>query len=135
MREERLLERIRRWEKEPFVREKEDPKRMVHSVVNHLQRILNTRQGSVEIAADYGIPDFTHFMDARIESTTHLENAIAEVIRKYEPRLRNVRVNFSSLDEERLQLSFRISGHLFTGTEQVVLETLVGPDGKVQVRG
>lgn len=135
MREERLLERIKRWEKEPHARSKEDPKRVVDSVVRHLQQLLNTRQGSVQIADDYGIPDFTHFMHAGVETTTVLESAIKEIIRKYEPRLTNVVVRFTALDEERLSLGFQILGKLTTGNSDVLFETIVGSDGRVQVKG
>ena len=32
---------------------------LTQSIVAHLQRILNTRQGSVPIDTEFGVPDFT----------------------------------------------------------------------------
>jgi predicted component of type VI protein secretion system len=49
MREERLIERIRSWNKAPDRRDGSDPKRMVGSIIRHLERILNTRRGSAQI--------------------------------------------------------------------------------------
>ena len=62
MREHRLLNRIRLINRNPSRRVTEDPKEMIRSIQDHLQRILNTRQGSAPIAEDFGVPDFTNFM-------------------------------------------------------------------------
>ena len=68
MGEERLLERIQSWEKEPKRRSRGEPRRQIDSIVAHLQRILNTRQGNVPIADGYGVPDLTDFMLSYPES-------------------------------------------------------------------
>ncbi len=62
MAEERLLERIRTWKNEPNRRSRGEPRRQIDSIVAHLRRILNTRQGNVPIADAYGVPDLTDFM-------------------------------------------------------------------------
>jgi type VI secretion system protein len=135
MREERLLERIRRWEQEPLGRGREDLKRAIESVVRHLQRLLNTRQGSVPIADDYGIPDLMHFMQRIPETAGDMENAIREVIEKYEPRLMNVRVRYVPPEENELLLRFQVQARMRKDAKPVLFETLLGPDGKMDVRG
>ena len=40
MREERLMERVRRWEQQPPGRGRENPQRTIESVVRHLQQLL-----------------------------------------------------------------------------------------------
>ncbi len=136
MREERLLERIRAWEREPARRGKEDPRRIVDSVLRHLQRILNTKQGNVPIAEDYGIPDFTDLLKSAPESLKEIERAIQLVIQKYEPRLKGVRVSFIPEDEDALSLHFQITARLTTESKtQILFETIVDSNGRINIKG
>ena len=136
MREERLLERILLWKKHPERRGKEDPRRVLDSVLRHLQKILNTRQGSAPIGEDFGVPDFTEFLHDYPESLRAIERTIRHTIQKYEPRLKAVRVNFLPPDDERLVLRFQIAAKLDLEDETlpVVMESLVDPDGKIKLR-
>jgi len=137
MREERLLERISTWEREPGRREREDVKRITDSILYHLQRILNTKQGNVPIAEDYGVPDFTDLFHSYPESVRDLEKSIRQTIQKYEPRLRGVRVSFIPQEEDILSLRFQIVAQLATAERKnsVLFETIVDSDGKVSVKG
>lgn len=146
MREERLLERLRIWEKDPSRRAKEDPRRILDSVVRHLQRILNTKQGNVPIAEDYGTPDFTDLFltlsKSDAEPKREIEKAIRSTIQKYEPRLQGVRVNFIEPEGEGdpssdpLTIRFQITGRLATESRtQVFLETIVDSEGKINIVG
>jgi len=134
MREERLLERIRFQEKDPRRSATEDPKKVIGSVLRHLQLILNTRRGDVPIAADYGIPDFTDFRNSYPFSLRDFERSICKTVEKYEPRLKNPRVKFIPLEEDRLSLSFKILGRLYIGDEPVTFESELGADGKIKVK-
>jgi type VI secretion system protein len=136
MREERLFERLQTWEKEPSRRGKEDPRRIVDSVLRHLQRILNTKQGNVPIAKDYGVPDFTDFLNSFPDSLREIEKTIRLAIQKYEPRLTAVRVSFIPQEEDPLSLRFQIIARLSTESKtQVFIETIVDSDGKIDIRG
>jgi len=135
MREERLLERFRRWEKEPLSRGREDPRKVIDSVVSHLQRLLNTRQGSVQIAPDYGIPDFMHVLQGGPEATLSMEAGIRAVVETYEPRLTGVRVSYMPADDVLSPLRFNIQAKLRIDSKPILLETSMGPDGHVQVSG
>jgi type VI secretion system protein len=136
MREERLLERIQTWEREPARRGKEDPRRIVDSVLRHLQRILNTKQGNVPIAEDYGVPDFSDFLNALPGSVREIEKTIRLAIQKYEPRLSAVRVSFIPQEEDPLSLRFQIFARLAAEAKtQVFFETVVDSDGKIDIRG
>ena len=136
MREERLLERIRSWEKHPQRRATGDPKRRIDSVLRHLQRILNTRHGTVPIAEDFGIPDFTEFAHSYPESLRTVERAIRNTIQRYEPRLRAVRVNFLPQDEDVLTLRFQIVAKLATEDTNlpVTFESILDSEGKVTLK-
>lgn len=147
MREERLLERIRTWEMGSERRIKEDPRRIIDSILKHLRQLLNTKQGNVPIGEDYGTPDFTDlfitFPRTKMEPKREIEKAIRLAIQKYEPRLEGVRVNLIEKEEEEaysytdpLTLRFQIMGRLSDESRtQVFLETTVDYDGKVKVTG
>ncbi|MDJ0816758.1 MAG: type VI secretion system baseplate subunit TssE [Desulfobacterales bacterium] len=136
MRENRLTERIRAWNSGPLRREGQDPKRMIDSVVGHLERLLNTRQGSAQIADDYGIPDFTDFKSAFPEAHRDLERSIRQTVQKYEPRLTSVRVKFIPQADEMLTVSFQIIARLILEgrKDAVVFESILDSDGKIRIR-
>lgn len=135
MREDRLLERIRSWEREPHRRAQEDPKRIIDSVLNHLQRILNSRQGSTPIGEDYGVPDFTELLRRYPDSLNDFERSIRQTIQKYEPRLRAVRVRLIPQEEDAFSLRFQIAAKLANEEykDSVFFESLVDSDGKISV--
>jgi type VI secretion system protein len=137
MREERLTERIRSWNRAPHRRGRPDPKRMVNSIVRHLERILNTRWGSAQIADDYGIPDLTDLRSGLPDAIRDLERAIRNTIQKYEPRLEAVRVKFIPQEETMLTVSFQIVARLALEGEKnpVTFQSVMDSDGKVTIRG
>ncbi|NIO05778.1 MAG: type VI secretion system baseplate subunit TssE [Deltaproteobacteria bacterium] len=137
MREERLTERIRSWNRAPDRRGRPDPKRMIDSIVRHLERILNTRWGSAQIADDYGIPDFTALRSGLPDAIRDLERAIRNTIQKYEPRLEAVRVKFIPQEETILTVSFQIVARLAVEGEKnpVTFQSVMDSDGKVTIRG
>ena len=137
MREQRLLERIRLWDKEPDRRSRADTGRVIDSVLLHLQRILNTKEGSVPIAEDFGLPDFTDLIDNYPESIRDLERSIRKMVLKYEPRLRAVQVKFIPQEEATLSLDFQITAELETEDEKVpvVFESQMESSGKMKVKG
>jgi type VI secretion system protein len=136
MREARLLERIRTWERDPARREREDPRRVIESVLLHLHRILNTKQGNVPIAEDYGVPDFTDLLYSYPESVRDIERTIRSAIQKYEPRLKAVKVTFIPQDADLLSLRFQIAARLSSESKtQVFFETVVDSDGKIEIKG
>jgi type VI secretion system protein len=135
MREERLLERIKVWEKEPERRSKEDPRRTIDSILRHLQRILNTKRGNVPIAEDYGVPDFTDLLRSYPDLVRDFERSIKQTIQKYEPRLSGVRLNLIPPDEDVLSLRFQIVAKLTINQENLFIETVLDSDGKMSIKG
>jgi len=135
MQEERLLRRIIAWEREPHRRAREDPKRIIDSVREHLQKILNTRQGSVMIGEDYGLPDFAELLRDYPDSLRDFERSIRMTIQKYEPRLKMVRVKLLPNEEDLLTLRFQVSARLAAQEQRVpvLLESSVDQDGKVKI--
>lgn len=132
---DRLLDRIRRWETQPTWRDRGDLQKTIDSVIHHLQRLLNTHQGSVPIAGDYGLPDFTTFVHGGPDSIPAVESAIRQVIESYEPRLTAVRVHYLPPEEGIPTLRFQVQARLRTESRLVYLETWIGSDGKIDVKG
>lgn len=134
MHEERLLERIRSVEREPLRRGGDNQRRGIESVLSHLKRILNTRQGNVPIAADYGIPDFLDFLQTYPESVHAIEQNIKNAIDKYEPRLSGATVIYLPDETETLTLRFQITASI---TEEkgrrISFETVVDTEGRIHV--
>ena len=135
MRDERLLERMRNIELNPDRREGRDTGRRINSILNHLQRVLNTKQGSTPIADDYGIPDFTNMPGAFSTGATHdMERMIKQVIEKYEPRLAKVRATFKAQEDDVLSLRFEIDARLADEEIPVTFETVVVSGGKINIK-
>ena len=141
MSDESLLERIRRLESEPEGSETQIVSRRSRSVLNHLQRMLNTRQGSVPIAQDYGLPDLTNFPEESLQGTAkNIERALSQVLMKYEPRLAKVRIQFETKAGQNLILRFRLEAEMIDPREPgksipIAFETLVSPGGMISVEG
>ena len=151
IREERLFERIRHREqsKEQVVdlsagpykdqSERSRIKILERSITDHLRYMLNTRQGSVQIADDYGIEDFTNLIsEFSSSSIEEIQNSVRSVILKYEPRLSDIRVIYQENRKNFTNgLAFRLESIVrFKESEiPVVFETILEPDGKISVSG
>jgi len=136
MREARLLERLRMQSAMPGRSTIEDPKKIIDSITLHLQNVLNTRQGGVQIAEDYGLPDFNDVLNSQAGAAREIEKAIRLTIQKYEPRLRAVRVRYIPIEGDLMSLNFEIHARLAVEGEEepVVFESQLGQDGKVTIR-
>lgn len=82
------------------------------SVAAHLAKMLNTRAGSVQTLADYGLPDLNDMRLSLHDSLSQARLAIENFIEAYEPRLSNVRVISLPRDHDQLRLAFSIEGLL-----------------------
>lgn len=135
MNEGRLLERIRGWKADPARRGRVDLPRQIDSVIGHLKKILNTRQGNVPIADDYGVPDLTSFMQDYPDSVWEIEQSIRRAIAMYEPRLTSVNVFFVPREDDALCLRFQIVAKLKGDAGRVIkIETIVDADGKINLK-
>lgn len=135
MRELRLLERIKDFEKDPERRFAEDPQAMTKSVLHHIQQIMNTRQGSVLIHDDYGVPDFTDIAGSYAsDRVQELERDLSKIIMKYEPRLLEASITFQEQQDDVLALRFKIKGKLAMENDvPVVFESVVQSDGRITI--
>ncbi|CCJ80697.1 Uncharacterized protein similar to VCA0109 [Cronobacter dublinensis 1210] len=65
---------------------------VILSVLDNMQRILNTRAGSLKHLPDYGLPDMAKILQGMPGTAHELISALSAVLLKYEPRLRRLNV-------------------------------------------
>ena len=107
--------------------------REAQSVLEHLQRMLNVRQGNAPALPRYGMPDFNDLATRFPEAIVELQRAIKTSIEYYEPRLRKVRIQHVPEDDDPLSVRFEITAQLITGEDDpaVRFETAVDTSGRV----
>lgn len=105
---------------------------VIDSIRHHLSLILNTRKGSSLIDDDFGVPDFTNLVGGlEGESTTMIERSMDTMIKRYEPRLMESRVELMPGDGEILSIKFSISGYVKNSGR----DTAVRLNGSVNAAG
>jgi type VI secretion system protein len=137
MAEQRLLERISNWEQGAARTVLPRQEMLTKSIVNYLQRILNTRQGTVLLDDQFGVPDFTNGAGASLisGSATDISLAIERMVLKYEPRLSNVDVNIDSMDPLGVGIAFSINANIRADDRQLKTNLIVrlGNNGKITI--
>lgn len=110
---------------------------LVNSILEHLRRILNTRQGSVPVDPEFGVPDFTNLAGSFSTGTTdQIVQDMSRMIQRYEPRLRQPQVTFAANHDEVLTLAFSIAGTVNVDDHEIPvrLTTQVAANGRVSLR-
>jgi len=105
---------------------------VILSVLDNLQRILNTRAGSIAHIPDYGLPDMTRILQGMPGTAHQLLHTFSSVLLKYEPRLKRIEV---ALLEQTVpgELRYAIEAEL-TGIGLVRYGTEFKPEGRVLLR-
>ncbi|MCP3940165.1 MAG: type VI secretion system baseplate subunit TssE [Desulfobacteraceae bacterium] len=136
MREGRLLERISRKGMNPAVKMTFETGKLVDSIIMHLQRLLNTRVGCTMIDEKFGMADVTEIVSDYPDALNDMKNSIKKMISKYEPRIKDVRVEFIDKDILDHTLRFTISGVLTRDQRNIpiFLKTKLNPDGHMQIK-
>jgi type VI secretion system protein len=130
-----LFERLADAAPTRFLTEDESVGRFVDSVLAHLRKMLNTRQGDSLAAPDYGMPDITDFAQF---SADEVQMGIKRSIENFEPRLKKpVRVTCISSKDEWPRLRFEIVAGLLSPREKVRVrfESTVEESGHIEIEG
>jgi type VI secretion system protein len=137
MREERLLERIHNLEDKQAQSELKEQVKAVQSVIAYLQKILNTRQGSVLMDPEFGVPDLSsmasRFSTDAPETLDDITSSIVLAVEKYEPRLASPRVRFMEKKEFEISLFLELETELRTprGNIPLTLKINITPEGRM----
>lgn len=98
------------------------------SIIDHLTRLLNTRQGSVPIDHDYGMSDLSNIAGSFSMGTTEsICEEVAHQISRYESRVTNPRVTVSNTKDERnvIALRFDVTVRLVDSQRKPTEDTLL----------
>ncbi len=90
-------------------------KRRVISIMDHLNRLFNTREGSLPHLKDYGLPDISEIYRKMPHGIEELQKAIKKTIEKYEPRMHKIKVVPVTMDPKEFRLVFILTGEFREG--------------------
>ncbi|HLV33169.1 MAG TPA: type VI secretion system baseplate subunit TssE [Chitinispirillaceae bacterium] len=89
--------------------------RRIKSIMDHLNRMFNTRKGSLPHLKDYGLPDISEIYRKMPHGIKELQEAIQRAVEIYEPRMENVQVMQKDSEDLKFKLIFIISGEMKNG--------------------
>jgi type VI secretion system protein len=97
----RLLKRIRSWEEAGMVSAADfDVIEIMESLCDDLEKLLNTRRGTVLVDLDYGLPDFTHLKNSyAVPDVDEIGHSLVQQVRKYETRLESINLEYQQPDK------------------------------------
>lgn len=105
---------------------------VILSVLDNMQRILNSRAGTLAHLPDYGLPDMTKILQGMPGTAHELITTLSAVLLKYEPRLSKINV----VMQEQIrpgELRYAIDAEL-KGVGLVRYGTEFLPEGRVLIR-
>jgi len=110
-----------------------DPSALLTDVLSHLRELFNIRQGAIPTRTDYGMPDINSLITSFPDAVEVLRGAIADQIRRFEPRLVVLAVRHEPDPENPLTLAFSIQAELVLDDrrQHVVFSTAINDDGRV----
>lgn len=105
---------------------------VILSVMDNIQRILNSRAGAISHLPGYGLPDMTKILQGMPGTAHQLTAMLSNVLLKYEPRLQSMNV---TLLEQHVpgELRYTIDAEL-KGVGLVRYGTEFMPESKVLLR-
>lgn len=105
---------------------------VILSVLDNMQRILNSRAGTLAHLPDYGLPDMSQILQGMPGSAHGLLSLLSATLLKYEPRLESLSITL--LPQTRSgHLEYTLEAHL-KELGLVRFGTEFAPEGKVLVR-
>jgi len=107
----RLLKRIKSWEEAGVVSASDvDANEIIESVRDDLEKLFNTRRGTVLVDQDYGLPDFTHLMNGYAAPDVEvIERDLLRQVRQYETRLASINLVYKQSKTPSSNLQFSMN--------------------------
>ncbi|RAI65524.1 type VI secretion system baseplate subunit TssE [Pseudomonas fluorescens] len=102
------------------------------SVLENVQRILNSRAGTLAHLPDYGLPDMGVILEGLPASAQGLMRILQDTLIKYEPRLAAVSIELLPQVQPG-HLEYALEAQLMSGG-RVAFGTTLAAQGKVVVR-
>ena len=98
------------------------------SVMSNLSRLFGTRQGTIDHLPDYGLPDITTIYRDIPDTIEKLRESIETAVRTYEPRLRDVKVDYEKGSRAQFRLTFIVKAKLAGRTPVAFKTTFTSTD-------
>ncbi len=132
-----LLERLNNPQLDRYQNSSQNLEALAESILNHLKKMLNTRLGNSLIQPhDYGMIDLNEIRTNMPDSIADVQNNIKSMIEKYEPRLKNVRVEHINSGDDLMILKFKVIADISAERRtSISFETIVEPSGQIQLSG
>jgi len=132
-----LLERLSKPKAESLRTAVDNPQERQRSILQNLQRILNTRTGHAMAQMDLGTPAPGELALASAEGVSGALRSIRLAIEKYEPRLKTVEITQIQVQDEVLTMRFQITATIVNarGGANIRFDTLVDPSGRIKLQG
>lgn len=110
-----------------------DSLQLVRSVLDNIQRILNSRSGALKHLPDYGIPDLSMVYKNLPSSAQDLRTHMRKTLLKYEPRLTELNIHLSESQDNMMILCYQLDCSI-EKIGSVVIDTYFMPEGVVNVK-
>ncbi|MDO5068844.1 type VI secretion system baseplate subunit TssE [Neisseria sp. Dent CA1/247] len=110
-----------------------DSLQLIKSVLDNMQRILNTRSGALKHIPDYGIPDLSMVYKNLPSSAKDLRSHMHATLLKYEPRLTGLDIRLTESKDNLMILCYQLECRI-EKVGAVVIDTYFMPEGVVNVR-
>ena len=110
---ERLLKRFTAWESSETTSIVDpDVNEIMLSIQDDLEKLLNTRLGTVLIDESYGLPDFSDLFNVyAAPDVESIRLSLISLIKNYEPRLNSVNIVHNDANKSSSSLMFTLSSH------------------------
>ena len=131
----RLFERIELNEPKNSHERSVSQKHLIESINRHLSELLNTHAGSAMIDIRYGSPDFNDVLASNANLVRYIQQNIRETIEIFEPRLKNVHVEYKTEQPNPIKLSFNIHAQVFhnANTHSMSIPISIDTDGQFNI--
>ena len=132
---ERLLKRLSRWERsvEEVVNEI-DTNGLIDSIKDDLEKLYNTKRGTVLIDEDFGIPDFSYMLSGyTAPDVGAILMQLQLQTKKYESRLHAIQVMYVDQHKYPGKLQFSIKAGLKIKNQEIPfhVNALLSDDGSI----
>ncbi len=116
--QERLLERLTSQEAPRLLAGRLTTSIVISSIVNHLNGLLNTRRGSVQIDRAYGMPDLSNIAGSfAVGYSEMIQAEMLEQIVRYETRILSPQIAPVDETKEVITLKYELLGYVETDSD------------------
>lgn len=105
----------------------------VRSVIDNIQRILNSRSGALKHLPDYGIPDLSTVYKNLPSSAQDLRTHMRKTLLKYEPRLTGLEIRLTESKDNIMILCYQLDCSI-DQVGSIIIDTYFMPEGTVNVK-